>query len=46
MTKQKYYLKNDKIEHVLLDHFLNDKNHTQVVSWEEKTLVALIFAYT
>ena len=31
MTK-KYHLKNDKVEHVLLYHFLNDENHTQVVS--------------
>ena len=29
---KKYHLKNDKAEHVLLYHFLNDENHAQVVS--------------
>ena len=26
--QRKYHLKNGKIEHVLLYHFLNDENHT------------------
>ena len=25
--EKKYHLKNDKVEHVLLYHFLNDENH-------------------
>ena len=36
--KKKCHLKNDKVERVLLSHFLNDENHTQILkSWEEKT---------
>ena len=38
--KKKCHLKNDKmVEHVLLYHFLNDKNHTQIVSPEKKKLI-------
>ena len=39
MTKKKCHLKNDKIEHVLLYHFLNAKNHTQIVSSRKKKLI-------
>ena len=38
MTK-KSHLKNDKVEHVLLYHFLNDENHTQIVSPGKKKLI-------
>ena len=38
MTK-KCHLKNDKIEHVLLYHFLNDENHTPTVSPGKKKLI-------
>ena len=41
MTKKKCHLKNDKVEHVLLYHFLNDENHTQIVSpWRKKLIGA------
>ena len=33
MTRRKCHLKNDKVE-----HFLNDKNHTQIVSPGKKNL--------
>ena len=48
MTKKKYHLKNDKVEHVLLYHFLNDENHAQVVSPGKKkaAFALLIFVYT
>ena len=36
---KKYHLKNDKVEHVLPYHFLNDKNHTQIVSPMRKKLI-------
>ena len=39
MTKKKCHLKNDKVEHVLLYHFLNDENHTQIVSPGKKKLI-------
>ena len=42
MTKndeKKSHLKNDKVEHVLLYHFLNDENHTQTVSPGKKKLI-------
>ena len=39
MTKKKCHLKNDKTEHVLLYHFLNDENHTQIVSPGKKKLI-------
>ena len=42
MTKndeKKSHLKNDKVEHVLLYHFLNDENHTQIVSPGKKKLI-------
>ena len=48
MTKKNYHLKNDKVEHVLLYHFLNDENHAQVVSPGKKkaAFALLIFVYT
>ena len=39
MTKKKCHLKHDKVEHVLLYHFLNDENHTQIVSLGRKKLI-------
>ena len=39
MTKKKSHLKVDKVEHVLLYHFLNDENHTQIVSLGRKKLI-------
>ena len=46
--EKKCHLKNDKVEHVLLYHFLNDKNHAQIVSRGEKkaAFAVLIFVYT
>ena len=38
MTK-KCYLKNDKVEYILLYHCLNDENHTQIVSPVKKNLI-------
>ena len=32
-------LKNDKVEHVLLYHFLNDENRTQILSPGKKRLI-------
>ena len=37
--EKKCYLKNNKVEHVLLYHFLNDENHTQIVSPGKKKLI-------
>ena len=37
--EKKCYLKNSKVEHVLLYHFLNDENHTQIVSPGKKKLI-------
>ena len=37
-NQKKCHLKNDKVEHVLLYHFLNDENHTQIVSPGRKNL--------
>ena len=37
--RKKCHLKNDKIEHVLLYHFLNDENHTPTVSPGKKKLI-------
>ena len=37
--EKKCLLKNDKVEHVLLYHFLNDENHTQIVSLWKKKLI-------
>ena len=34
--QKKCHLKKDKVEHVLLYHFLNNENHTQIVSPGEK----------
>ena len=34
--EKKCYLKKDKVEHV---HFLNDENHTQIVSPGKKKLI-------
>ena len=39
MTKKKCHLNDDKVEHVLLYHFLNDENHTQIVSLGRKKLI-------
>ena len=39
MTKKKKSFKNDKVEHDLLYHFLNDKNHTEIVSPGKKKLI-------
>ena len=39
MTKKKCHLKSDKAEHVLFYQFLNDENHTQVVSPGKKKLI-------
>ena len=39
--EKKSDLKNDKVEHVLLYHFLNDKNQTQIVSPAKKKLIRL-----
>ena len=36
---KKIHLKNDKVEHALLYHFVNDKNHTQIVSPEKEKLI-------
>ena len=33
--------KSRKVEHVLLYHFLNDENHTQIVSPRKKKLIWL-----
>ena len=33
--EKKCHLKNDKVEH----HFLNDENHTQIVSLGKKNLI-------
>ena len=46
--EKKCQLKNDKVEHVLLYHFLNDENHTQIVSPGKKkaAFAVLIFEYT
>ena len=40
MKKKKCRLKIDKVEHVLLDHFLNGENHTQILSLGKKVLMA------
>ena len=37
--EKKCHLKNYKVEHVLLYHFLNDENHTQIVSPGKKKLI-------
>ena len=37
--KKKCRLKIDKVEHVLLDHFLNGENHTQILSLGKKVLI-------
>ena len=39
MTKKNCHLKNDKVEHVILYHFLNDKNPTQTVSPGKKKFI-------
>ena len=44
--KKKRHLKNDKVEHVLHYHILNDENRTQIVSPGKKKLTVLIFVYT
>ena len=41
--RKKKYLKNDKLEHVLLYRFLNDKNHTQFVSPGKKKLLLCLY---
>ena len=35
--EKKCHLKNDKVEHALLYHFLDYENHTQIVSPGKKT---------
>ena len=37
--EKKCHLENDKVEHVLLYHFLNDENHTEIVSLGKKKLI-------
>ena len=37
--EKKCHLKNDKVEHILLYHFLNDENHTEIVSLGKKKLI-------
>ena len=37
--EKKNHLKNDKVERVLLYHFLNDENYTQIVSPGKKELI-------
>ena len=37
--EKKMSFKNDKVEHVPLYHFLNDENHTQIVSPGKKKLI-------
>ena len=39
--EKKLHLKNDKVEYALLYHFLNNKNHTQIVSPGKKKLIRL-----
>ena len=39
MTKKNCHLKNDKVEHVILYHFLNDENPTQTVSPGKKKFI-------
>ena len=39
--EKKCHLKNDKVEHVLLYHFLNDENHTQILSPGKKKQLLL-----
>ena len=38
-NEEKSHLKNDKVEHVLLYHFLNDENHIQIVSPGKKKFI-------
>ena len=44
--KNKSYLKNDKVEYILLYHFLNDENHTQIVSPGIKKTYSTAYAKT
>ena len=39
MTKRKCHLKNDKVEHVPLYHFLNDENSIEIMSPRKKKLI-------
>ena len=39
MTKKNCHLKNDKVEHVLLYHFLNDENPTEIVPPGKKKFI-------
>ena len=39
MPPKKFHLKNDKLQHALLYHFLNDENHTQAVPPGKKILI-------
>ena len=41
--RKKKYLKNDKLEQVLLYRFLNDKNLTQFVSHGKKKLLLCLY---
>ena len=38
---KKSHSENDKVGHVLLYHFLNDENHTQIVSPGKEKLIRL-----
>ena len=40
-VEKKCHLKNDKVGHNLLYHFLNDENHTQIVSPGKKKFIRL-----
>ena len=42
---KKCHLKNDKVEHVLPYHFLNDENYTHIVSPGNKKLIGLFDLY-
>ena len=39
MTKKNCHLKNDKVEHVILYHFLNDENPTEIVPPGKKKII-------
>ena len=38
-NEKKCHLKNDKVEYILLYHFLNDENHTHTMSPWKKHLI-------
>ena len=43
---KKSHLQNDKVEYILLYHFLNDENHTQIVSPGIKKTYSTAYAKT